>query len=179
MTRAFVAVHPPESVLDAVAARVESVELPEARRTARDQWHLTLQFLGNHVDIDAVAGALDGLSVAPGPARVGGAGTFPNPRRGRVLWLGIAEGTELLQELAAAVAARLAPLGYERDGRAYHPHLTLARCKTPADLRGAVAALGDAPVGDAWTVGGVVVYESVPARDGAQYTPRASITLSR
>ncbi len=34
---------------------------PGARWTGEDQWHLTLQFLGNRVDLDAVAVALGGL----------------------------------------------------------------------------------------------------------------------
>lgn len=177
MTRAFVAVEAPDDVLDAVEVACSSLELPGARRTTRDQWHVTLQFLGNQADVDAVTTALGSLAVSAGATRLGSAGAFPNARRGRVLWLGLLEGGALLEELAAAVGALLTPLGHEPDDRPYHPHLTLARCKVPSDLRTAVAALGSEPVGQAWTVSEIVVFESQLRRSGAEYIPRARIAL--
>jgi 2'-5' RNA ligase len=179
--RAFVAVEPPAPVLDAVDAAIAAVEhdVAGARWTTRAQHHITLQFLGNRADVDAVADALRALAVCAGDVRVGGAGAFPSERRGRVLWAGIAEGTALLAQLAAAVGALLLPLGHEPEAREYHPHLTLARCKTPTDLRPAVAALRDHDFGDAWRVDRVVLYESNVRRTGAEYTERASIPLAR
>ena len=47
VTRAFVAICPPPPVLDAVEARTAAVDIPGARRTPREQWHITVQFLGN------------------------------------------------------------------------------------------------------------------------------------
>jgi 2'-5' RNA ligase len=94
-----------------------------------------------------------------------------------VLWLGITTGAELLQQLAAAVGALLRPLGHEPEARPFHAHLTLARCKTPTDLRPVLAALGPGPVGPPWTMSDVVVYESRLRRTGAQYVPRATIPL--
>jgi len=178
LTRAFVAVSLPDAVLDAVAARAASVTIP-GRPTTRDQWHVTLQFLGNRADVDAIAAALAGLDAAGGTARVGGAGAFPRPARASVLWLGFVEGGPVLQRVADAVMERTEPLGYERETRPFRPHLTLARCRTPADLRPVIAALGDAPVGPAWTVDSVTVYESKTHRDGAQYISRETIALAR
>ena len=176
MTRAFVAVRLPEAVLDAVEERTAGITVP-GRRTTRDQWHLTLQFLGNRADVDAVASVLTGIDVEPGPARIGDAGAFPDARRARVLWFGLADGAALLARLAAAVMTRTEPLGHEREARAYRPHLTLARTRTPTDLRDAVAALGDDPVGPAWRVDAVTVFESRTQRDGARYIERATIPL--
>ena len=51
MTRAFVAIRPPSFVLDAVEQRVEHVAMPAGRRTPRDLWRITVQFLGDEVDI--------------------------------------------------------------------------------------------------------------------------------
>ena len=177
MTRAFVAVSLPATVLDAVEERAERVALP-GRRTTRDQWHLTLQFLGNRADTDAIAAALAGIDVAPGDVRIGGAGAFPRAARGTVLWLGVAEGGAWLSQLADGVMTRTEPLGHERDTRAYRPHLTLARCRTPTDLREIVATLGDVPVGPAWRVDAITLFESRTQRDGARYTPLAEIALA-
>src|SRR5438309_978649 len=139
--------------------------------TTRDQWHITLQFLGNRADLDAVASALDGLDVAGGAARVGGAGAFPDARRGRVLWLGLVDGAALATRLAAAVVERTETLGHEREARPFRPHVTLARGRVASDLRNAIAAIGDDPVGPSWRVDAVTVYESRTHRDGARYLP--------
>ena len=177
MTRAFVAVRLPAVVLDAVAERVADLTIPGGRATTRDQWHLTLQFLGNHADLDAVIGAFDGFDVPGGRVRLGGAGAFPSARRGRVLWLGLAEGTDVVARLASGVAQCLAPLGYEGDTRPFRPHLTLARSARPSDLRAPVAALGRDPVGPGWEVGVLTVYESRLRSEGARYLERATIVL--
>lgn len=176
MTRAFVAVRLPDPVLDAVAERTAALDVPE-RRTTREQWHLTLQFLGNRADVDAVAGTLGDLDVAAAWARLGGAGAFPRASRGTVLWLGLVEGGELLARLARAVHERTARLGYEPDDRPYRPHLTLARCRSPQNLRSVIASIGDEPVGPSWCVDRVTVFESETRSDGARYLERASIAL--
>jgi len=176
LTRAFVAVQLPAAVLDAVGERTAGVAVP-GRRTTRDQWHLTLQFLGNRADVDAVADALVGIDPAPGEVRMGGTGAFPRDSRGTVLWLGVSDGAEWLAQVADAVMTRTEELGHERETRPFRPHLTLARCRTPTDLRPVIAALGDEPVGPAWRVETVTVFESQTRRDGARYTPRAVIAL--
>jgi 2'-5' RNA ligase len=176
LTRAFVAVRLPDTVLDAVAERTAAIDAP-GRRTTREQWHLTLQFLGNRADVDAVTAALGDLDVAAGPAQLGGAGAFPRASRGTVLWLGVTEGSELLAQLAGAVVQRTARLGYEPDDRPYRPHLTLARCRSPQNLRSVIASIGDEPVGPPWRVDAVTVFESETRAEGARYLERATIAL--
>ncbi len=177
MTRAFVAVRISEPVLDAVASRVSALEL-RGRRTPREQWHLTLQFLGDAADPDAVSAALDGIALPSGSAQIGGAGAFPDARRAQVLWLGLAEGSEVLARLAAAVAERLAALGHVPDPRPFRPHLTLARYRAPADVRPTLAAIGHAPIGPQWEVDAVTVYESRRHSSGAEYVARSTIPVA-
>jgi 2'-5' RNA ligase len=178
LTRAFVAVRPPEAVLDAVAGAVADFSLEGARLTTRDQWHLTLQFLGNRIDIDAVVSALDGLTTRAGTAQLGGWGAFPKERRAGVVWLGLARGAELLGALAAEVAARLVPLGFEPEDRPFHAHLTVARLNPPRSVTDVLAPRDAGPVGEPWPVDAVVVYESILRRRGAEYVPRAAIMLA-
>jgi 2'-5' RNA ligase len=181
MARAFVAVRPPDAVLAAVADAVARVRegglVPGARWTTPEQWHLTLQFLGNRADLDGVAVALAALDAAGGEARLGGGGAFPSTKRARVLWLGVLGGGELLTGLAAAVGALLAPVGYPPEDRPFHAHLTLARLNRPADVRPAVEGLGVDPVGDPWRIGEIVLYESVTRREGATYREHAAFPL--
>jgi 2'-5' RNA ligase len=177
VARAFVAVVPPAPVLEAVAGALGEPDVAGARFMRREQWHLTLQFLGNQVDLDEVADALGALALRAAPVRLGGFGAFPNERRGRVLWLGVAEGAAFLAQLAAAVGVLLGPRGYPPEDREQHPHLTLARCRVPTDLRDTVAALRPDPVGPEWVVGDVVLFESLTRSTGARYMERGRFTL--
>jgi 2'-5' RNA ligase len=179
LTRAFVAIALPYEALDALLAGTDGLEVRGARMMTMQQWHVTLQFLGNRADLDAVAAALDGFSVAGGPVRLGGAGAFPNARRGRVLWIGVAEGADIVVRLASGVAERLAPIGYEPEDKPFRPHVTIARCGQPTDLRGPIAALDAQSFGSAWDVDALTVYESKTRPEGAEYIARATIALPR
>ena len=179
MTRAFVAVALPYEVLSAVQARTDGLEIRGGRATAVLQWHITLQFLGDDADLYAVASALEGFDVRGGRVRLGGAGAFPEARRGRILWIGVAEGTDVLARLASGVARQLAPLGFEPEEREFRPHLTLVRCASPTDLRAPIAALGAAAIGASWDVEALTVYESQLGDDGPRYLERATVPLPR
>ena len=95
--------------------------------------HLTLKFLGETHRARAAAvkarvgGAVDGRG-APRLA-LGGLGAFPNRRQPRVLWVGLTEESEMLLPLQRAVEAAVADLGWERERRAFQPHLTLGRVR--------------------------------------------------
>ena len=183
MTRAFVAVRPPAAVLDAIDARTARVDLPAgARRTPRAQWHITVQFLGDHVDLDAVAAELTHVRAAvgddaPRSVRLGGATTLPPRPRAKFLVLGVAHGGDWLAHVADAVASAVAPLGIVREERAFTPHLTIARFRDPVDLAPAVAAIGPDPVGDAWPAGELVLYESRLGSGPAEHVERAAVPL--
>jgi 2'-5' RNA ligase len=176
-----VAVRPPDDVLAAVSGLVAPARgaLPDARWTGPEQWHLTLAFLG---PLPELAPVVDGLRTLSGRGsfsmRLGGGGAFPSVRRARVLWLGTLEGGEAAGSLAGAVASTLAPLGYESEARRFHPHLTLARLRAPGEVMAAVSALGDSPVGEPFTVGEVVLYESRLSAGGSTYTALERVPLT-
>lgn len=178
--RLFVAVRPPDDVLGAVERATAPARrlMVGPRWTTRDQWHVTLKFLGAVEEVEPVAAALEGAgSVAAFAARVGGGGAFPSVRRGRVVWLGLTEGSPAMEELAGAVDRALVPLGFEPEQRPFHCHLTLARLRQPADVSAAVEAIGEDPVGASWAVEEVVLYESHLSRSGARYEAVARVAL--
>src|SRR5437773_11584384 len=61
-------------------------------------------------------------------ADLGGVGAFPNFRRARVVWIGVAHEARL-ELLHHDVELACERLGFEIDGRPFRPHLTLARVK--------------------------------------------------
>jgi 2'-5' RNA ligase len=183
MTRAFVAIRPPPSVLDAIEARVAPVEMPAGRRASRDQWHITVQFLGNDAELSAVATAFerDPLDLGAAEVSFGAADALGSSRRARILALELDQGVQWTRALAAQVERRLAPLGHVRDPReeTFRPHLTLARFRQPSDLRPFSRAIGPEPVGPAWRVEEVVLYQSVLRPQGALHVARARVPTGR
>jgi 2'-5' RNA ligase len=182
MTRAFVAIRPPATVLDAIEQRVAGLPIVGGRRTTRDQWHLTVQFLGDAADIDAVLAAFAHrpIDLGAGVIRLGGADALGNRRWARILALRLYDGDAWATDLAAQVESRLAPLGYARDAgeKAFVPHLTLSRFREPTDLRPLCSAIGAEPVGDAWSVDDVVLYESRLRPEGAQHVARGHLRVT-
>ncbi|HLG00808.1 MAG TPA: RNA 2',3'-cyclic phosphodiesterase [Acidimicrobiia bacterium] len=180
--RLFVAVRPPDDVIAAV-----EVALAPARRsmvgpkwTTPEQWHVTLQFLGQVPEeaVGDVAHALEAVSkVPPFPIRLAGGGGFPRAERARVVWLGVGPGGDRVAELAHSVNGALEPLGLLPEDRPYHPHLTLARLKVSGDVGPAIEALGTDPVGKAFVVDEVVLYESKVSRAGTRYETVATVPL--
>lgn len=128
--RLFVALDLDRSLRERLEAflRAGRERFPQARWTRTEALHVTLKFLGE-VPSDRephVRQALRGVRATPLILSVSGLGGFPNPREPRTLWAGVPL-TPPLRELAEAVEAALAPLGFVREQRPFAPHLTLAR----------------------------------------------------
>jgi RNA 2',3'-cyclic 3'-phosphodiesterase len=133
--RSFIAIDLPEDVHAALEREQQTFRrlAPEARWTRPEGIHLTLKFLGEVAEerVKAVSDALADLGAFEKfPVEVRGFGFFPNARRPRVFWAGI-ESPPALGELAGRVEAAMEELGFAREQRDFHPHLTLARFKEP------------------------------------------------
>ncbi|MGH3495858.1 MAG: RNA 2',3'-cyclic phosphodiesterase [Nocardioidaceae bacterium] len=94
--RMFVAVVPPDKILDELGSFLETrrdVDAP-LRWTSPEQWHLTLAFLGSvddrHLDELTERLARAAGKRAPFALRLAGGGGFPDVARARVLWMGLA-----------------------------------------------------------------------------------------
>jgi 2'-5' RNA ligase len=93
--------------------------------------HLTIVFLGTvtPADIEGIqceAGLVCG-EYRPFTVALSGAGTFPNRRNPRVLWLGLDGELERIASFKSAIEMRLRPYGIRQEKRSFRPHLTLGR----------------------------------------------------
>lgn len=135
--RLFVAAFPPAVVndeLDSVAEQWRT-SLDDVRWTRPEHRHLTLAFLGEvRPEIAGEVGSLLGrfrMRQAV-EARLGPATGFPRASRARVAVVEVeSKGLEIL---AAELADALRRLGLTLEERAFRPHLTLARLRTPRSL---------------------------------------------
>jgi 2'-5' RNA ligase len=177
-------------VVEVVEKRV--AELGDAGRrlawVSPAQYHLTLRFLGDipPESIDAIATTLRRRvsELSPITLRLGGLGCFPAEAAPRVLWVGV-DGGKALLSLQSSIESDLQALGFPKEERPYHPHLTIARVphdengvSLPAESwrAGATPDLGE----DVCTE--VVVYESKlekkSNRGGVEYLARARVPFT-
>ena len=143
--------------------------------------HLTLKFLGD-VEETSLQSVIEAVGVAAACVRgftmtPCSLGAFPSPRKPRVLWLGV-EPVDELYELQEAIESELAHLGFERERRRFHPHITLGRIRDPGgrDLRAELDAL-HAPR-ETVEVRNVVVMKSTLTAGGAVHEELASVPLA-
>ncbi len=138
--RAFIAIAVPESVLKScqdIMVQLRNLN-PQGRFAKTQSIHLTLQFLGN-VEEEQIPGITEileqaGKGVTPFDLEVGRLGVFPHLTHPRVVWIGV-EPVEALMTLQSKIQRGLEPLGFPKENRDFHPHLTLLRLKSRKNLR--------------------------------------------
>ncbi len=177
--RLFVAVWPPEEVIDLVS-ELPRPEVAGLRWTTRAQWHVTLRFLGPVavVDVDAVAEALCDLSGrGPSAAALGPAAAwFPG---GRVLQVPVVGLDALARRVDRAISrvGHLIPRSRETDER-FRGHLTLARVRGRGRLpAGVTDQLSGIPLDAEWQVDRISLVASRTDAGGASYTDIAVVDL--
>lgn len=178
--RLFVAVEVPETVKDAVeeAFAPWREQFPKARWAPRENWHVTLKFLGrtwprlaDWVPKQIEAAARD---VGSFRTRVTGVGGFPSPGNARVLWAGLEDEEGRISGLAARIQGGLLD-EFPAEKRAFHLHLTVARSDPPVKLPPEFA---ETPlVTEDWQVDHVVLFRSHLRRPAPVYEPLARFPL--
>ena len=147
--------------------------------------HLTLKFLGDvspsSVDLIRQMLVAEATQFPPFDVKVEGLGCYPNPRRPRVLWIGLTAPPELTA-LQRAVEAGAARLGYESEERGFSPHLTIGRVRqttSSADIQKIRIALEQNPVGlvGSARVDAVHLFKSELRPEGSIYTRLFSARL--
>lgn len=159
--RLFFALWPGERVREAVEARLPPMS-ERARAVPRDNWHVTLAFLGETAleRRRAYEAAAETVAARPFELVLDRLGYFHRPR---VLWLGAGSVPGELAALHADLTALLAGQGFEPDRRPFNAHLTLARRMPPPGDLPPVAPI-------AWRVADFCLVRSDLERRGARYT---------
>lgn len=94
--------------------------------------HITIRFLGNITMnmAEKIFEEMKKVKFTPFNVKILGVGAFPNLRYPRVLWAGITQGDEQLQNIFNQLEPRLRGLGFAPDPKGFSPHLTIARVKS-------------------------------------------------
>jgi 2'-5' RNA ligase len=101
--------------------------------------HLTLKFFGN-VEVKRIARISEAAErvvkqFSTFQIGVGETGVFPRPSRPQVLWIGVSDPSGQLSALQDKFENECAADRFEKEDRAYRPHLTIARLRKPEGAR--------------------------------------------
>ena len=134
--RLFIAIDLDDPIRQRISRFMEGVRgfAPEARWVSPASLHITLKFIGESNQLEAIKETLSKVQAAQTQISFRGAGFFPTAKSPRVFWIGV-EADQHLAELAQNVEEALVPLGIEAEERAFTPHLTLARTGSGAPRR--------------------------------------------
>ena len=169
MHRLFVAIRPPEAIRGQLLDLMEG--LLDLRWQDDQQLHLTLRFIGEveRPVAEDVTTALSGIRFDRFAIAVSGVGKFEKRRHG-ALWAGL-QPKEQLKALNAKLERACQSAGLQPEGRAYHPHITLARWKGRAPRLDSFMEKHGGLKSEPWDVREFILYESRLGRDGAHYEP--------
>lgn len=165
--RMYLAVRPPPEVID-IVSDLPTKPLRGVRYTRRDQWHITLRFLGDVERNDALA-ALAQLHAPTATATLGPSVQLLGTRVVMVPASG-------LDEVATAVGETFADVG-EPNERDFAGHLTLARLKGRPLRDPSLVSVLDAAISATFFVDTVELWKSELSNDGATHTLVASQEL--
>jgi 2'-5' RNA ligase len=188
--RLFVAISLPDAVTDEVekAQRQLRDAFPGklVRWTKREQFHLTLKFLGD-VPESRVPELVSSLreSCMPFselPLRAERIGFFPDARFPRVMWVGVHDENNVLSQLQSAIEDAVKGFTAERPEKRFTGHVTLGRI--PNIQRRETEALAKLTSGMSgqffgqWVTDKVELIRSELSSSGSRYTTLADIPLS-
>ncbi|MCR5023232.1 MAG: RNA 2',3'-cyclic phosphodiesterase [Lachnospiraceae bacterium] len=121
--RLFIAIQFPERVKNALLYLQQDMKDcgMKGNYTKEENLHLTLAFIGEYKDPEAVMDALDSIDLEPFYIELDGFGNY-----GDLYWAGIKESTEL-KNTVKRIRHVLADNGIPFDKKKFSPHITVLR----------------------------------------------------
>lgn len=188
LIRAFIAIPLPSEIkteLNTIIQKFKAQQILGVRWVVVENIHLTLKFLGDTsaVDLAQLTKFLqaEGATHPSFSVEVVGIGAFPNPRRPRIIWVGL-QAPAVLNDLVAGIESAAVNIGIQPEHRPFSPHLTLGRVKkyaSPTDLQNLSAALDSIKVGTAgvFNVNQFTLFRSDLRPQGPLYSVLAHFSL--
>jgi 2'-5' RNA ligase len=146
--RVFCAIELPSQLLEKISAHIDRLRItvPDspASWSRPENVHLTLKFIGEIAQervrdlSQAVANAVIGFS--PFEIVIKETGSFPMQGTPRVFWIDIDDHSGQLAQLQTKLEEECFRFGFQKEARAFNPHLTIARGRKPQGARALATA---------------------------------------
>lgn len=184
--RAFLAIEPPEDILQALSRLQEKLKREINGRiswTKPQGQHLTLKFFGDISadDVKNICAAVESriASWSSFNLKIEKVGAFPDARKPRVLWCGIAEDGGKLSVLQKQLETDFEGIGFPNEDRMFRAYLTLGRIKESHGLTGVSEALAkrNAFAAGVFECKELILLQSKLLPQGAVYTKMAKFKL--
>lgn len=169
-----------------VAEMTDRVDVQGMRRTPRENYHVTVKFLGD-VDDPEIPQVIEALrlgceGIEPFDLELTRLAYLPDVRRIRVLAAVSAsdispsrQRVKPVMRLYEQIEDAMEVVGFQREGRRYRPHVTVGRFKRRPRGAPDLDVMDWTPTG--LTVDRVVLYQSLLERDGVHYAQLAEVML--
>ncbi len=183
--RTFIAIDVPEKIKEQIF-EVEKELIKSCNEGVKweekEKFHITLKFLGdvNENAIDSIYDVLSENLTGFGKFSViyKGVGCFPDLKRPRVIWIGCEDPSGKLFELQKIVEEKMSELGFEKEDKEYHPHVTLGRVKNPRNISNLIKKIESINFeSEAGEVTEVLIMKSDLKPSGSVYTVLRKIKL--
>jgi 2'-5' RNA ligase len=184
--RSFVAIElSPDTKAQIVKIQNElKASTADIRWVRTEGMHLTLKFLGGIQEekIPEIADILTHCSDETGSFNltIHSLGAFPNGTNPKVIWIGVEDESGRLETLQQTIEKGLAAIGFKEEKRAFTPHLTLGRLKSPKGRREVGHLIEASRECDCGTsvVKEICLFKSDLKPSGAVYTKLKTFSLS-
>lgn len=173
MKRVFLAVPLAEYFLSEIRLLLDQIrQVKGIKWEPPEKVHITLHFFGPTEDssLKPIRQAVIEITqqVVPFDLSINGIGFFPNPRRPRIIWLGIGGQTARLIALQGELEQRLQEQGFASENRSFHPHATMGRVKEGGVSVASLQQFSFPPT-SLRLIDRIVLYQSHLEASGSQY----------
>jgi len=182
--RVFIAVDTPSDIKAQIVQVQQKLKEcgADVRWEPPEKLHATIKFLGDTADEKSqpIAVELEKIAARYSQFAITYAhlGCFPNLHSPRVVWIGIDEATGVMGNLFSEIDRAMEQFGYERESRAFHPHLTLGRVRGPRNIRRLLATVKTVTFqSEQVLVSEIMLVRSDLKPTGSVYTPLKKIPL--
>lgn len=165
-------------VCETLARRAQTANVP-IKWIAPASYHVTVKFLG-WAKAEVVPAVVDAVraaaTVAPFSFTTARLGAFPARDRASVVWAGV--DCEPIARLARALDDACAQLGFAKEKRAFHGHITLGRLREPRAVSEVILPFAEQVFSDT-RVSTITLFESITKPTGSEYLRVADLALGQ
>lgn len=183
--RSFIAVNLNPEIKEYLASLQANLNVPETKIkwVEKNNLHLTMKFLG-YISLEQtilIKSKLKEIASQYRPFIIrlsSNIGIFPTYQMPRIIWVGIKEGVNQLNELYNSIENNLSNKGFPRENKEFSGHITIGRVKFIRDKTNFIQIVKRIGVNNlSQAVGSIDLMESKLTPNGPMYNLTAKFSL--